>query len=208
MSQGLIDASFVTVTEKIQKSLCSFFHFLPFLFFTVFLSTSITSVWHVPDGLRRENNMFWPSVPPSSSMPGSSSFSQQAVGGLATAPLSASHLHPSATTRINRSATPYKRSTEVHASQHSAPPTMTSHVAQDWERGSENKTELLQIHIKMKWKRIVKIKIHLFYFEKILCVNFWTIFVILNCIIMKIIFYNNDPWPLFWQILSVREVSC
>ncbi|KAM7394422.1 hypothetical protein PAMP_021227 [Pampus punctatissimus] len=54
-------------------------------------------------------------------------------------PLPASPLHP--TTRINRSATPYKRSTEVHASQYSVPPTMTSHVVQDRERGSENKME-------------------------------------------------------------------
>ncbi|KAK2817194.1 hypothetical protein Q5P01_025385 [Channa striata] len=68
-----------------------------------------------------------------SSVPGSGSFSQQAMGGLATAPLSASLFHPSTTSRINRSATPYKRSAKVHASQYSAPPTMTRHVAQDWE---------------------------------------------------------------------------
>ncbi|KAM7419450.1 hypothetical protein PAMA_016526 [Pampus argenteus] len=67
-----------------------------------------------------------------SSAPGFNSFSHKAVGGLAATP-SARFLPPPFTpnTRINRSATPYKRSTEVHASQYSVPPTMTSHVVQD-----------------------------------------------------------------------------
>lgn len=83
--------------QKIQKYLnCSFFFPLPppFLFFTVFLSPSITSVWQVPDGLKGENNVLWPSVLPSSSAPGSNSFSQQAVGGLAAALLPASLYTP------------------------------------------------------------------------------------------------------------------
>lgn len=147
MSQGLIDLSSVTVREKNPKIRLTalFFHFFRLSFLHSLSFTSITSVWQVTDGLRGENNVLWPSVLPSSSVPGSNSLSQQAVGGLATAPPSASLSTPSTTTttttRINRSTTPYKRSMEVHASQYSAPPTMTSHVAQDWERGSKNKME-------------------------------------------------------------------
>lgn len=92
-----LDWSFICQNhgEKSKNtSNCSFFfYFLPLSFFKVFLSPSITSVWQVPDGLRGENNVLWPSVPPSSSAPGFNSFSQQAVGGgLATAPLPASPL--------------------------------------------------------------------------------------------------------------------
>lgn len=148
MSQGLIDLSSVTVREEKSQntSNCSFFPLLPPFF-------SPQSFFHHPlqvcdrlqTGWGGENNVLWPSVLPSSSVPGSNSLSQQAVGGLATAPPSASLSTPSTTTttttRINRSTTPYKRSMEVHASQYSAPPTMTSHVAQDWERGSKNKME-------------------------------------------------------------------
>lgn len=50
-------------------------------------------------------------------------------------------LRPSTTSRINRRATPYKRSAEVHASQYSAPPTMTSRAVHDWEWGSAAKME-------------------------------------------------------------------
>lgn len=56
-------------------------------------------------------------------------------------PLSWSPPSTTTTTRINRSVTPYKRSTKVHASQYSAPPTMTGHVVQEWERRSQNKME-------------------------------------------------------------------
>ncbi|TNN89533.1 hypothetical protein EYF80_000136 [Liparis tanakae] len=82
------------------------------------------------------------------SAPGSNSFSQQAVGGLAAALLPASlstppPLHPSSTTGINRCATPYKRSTEVHASQCNAPPTMASNVVQDFK--SKRDGELLRL---------------------------------------------------------------
>lgn len=77
--------------RKKSKSLsnCSFFFFptsSPFIFSTVFLSSSITSVWQVTDGLWGENNVLWPSVLPSSSAPGSNSLSQQAVGGPAATP--------------------------------------------------------------------------------------------------------------------------
>lgn len=42
---------------------------------------------------------------------------------------------PPTTSRINRSATPYKRCSEVHASRCSAPPTMISRVVRGCERG-------------------------------------------------------------------------
>lgn len=200
MSQGLIDASFVTVTEKNPK-VPLFFFSLPSLSFLHSLSFNIH--YKCVTGSRRVEKGEQYVLTLSTTlqlMPGSSSFSQQAVGGPATAPLSASHLQPSATTRINRSATPYKRSTEVHASQHSAPPTMTSHVAQDRDRGSENKMELLQVNIKIKWSRKIKAEIHLFYFEKILC-DFLRHFSDFKLYYYEDYLYNSDQRPLFRQIL-------
>lgn len=46
---------------------------------------------------------------------------------------------PPTTSRINRSATPYKRCSEVHASQCSAPPTMISRVVRGCERGGRRR---------------------------------------------------------------------
>lgn len=78
-----VDWSFISQTqEKATTFNCSFFFSSsPVISSTVYPSQSITNVWQVPDGLRGENNVLWPSAPPCSSAPGSHSCSQQAVGG-------------------------------------------------------------------------------------------------------------------------------
>lgn len=125
---------------KNANSNCFFVQPLPlFPFLTVFLSPSITCVWQVSNGWRGENNVLCTTLQLSAWL--RLLLLSEPWGGLPAAlfaPLSPSALKPPtprplplpSTKRINPTAAPYKRPSEVHASQYSAPPpTTTGHVA-------------------------------------------------------------------------------
>lgn len=127
--------------QKAKSPSVLFFTSSPFFSSQSFFQHPLQVCDRFQTGWEARTMCFDPQYRPPAQCPATAPSPSRPWGGLAAAPLSTSHLHPSATTRINRSVTPYKRSTEVNASHHSAPPTMTSHVAQDWERGSKNKME-------------------------------------------------------------------
>lgn len=131
ISQGLIDPSFVTLKSK-STSNCSF-SVLPPLFPLPTLSFTIHYI--CVTGSRRIERGKQCVVTLSAALQLSAWLRLLLPAGCERGKReggAGGQTNPSTitTTRINRSATPYKRSTEAHASHNCAPPTMTSHVAQ------------------------------------------------------------------------------
>lgn len=137
MFQGLIDPSFVTVTDNKSKSTSTtlFFYFLPLSFLR---SLSFTIHYKCVTGSRRVERGEQCVVTLSPALQLSAWFQlllPAGRGGPGRRPSTQLPLHPSSTTRINRSATPYKRSTDVHASQYNARPT-TSNLCRTEREGA------------------------------------------------------------------------